>query len=170
MSSTVTINTRDYTIYGSFDDAEGYWNGLLGVNADRWRDSDLPTKQRALVQAGLLLDRLTYVDAAATFVLRDALSAFPKACYEIAGSLIVDPTVFSSITSGSNVRKVQSAGGDTIEFFNPTLGITGRFPVNIQELIGPYIQGSSGGVSSGSFATGTDATPLEYDYGITKAD
>lgn len=154
---TITINSTDHTIYGTSDGANVYWESSLGGTADAWADN-AAKRDRALVQATRLIDRIQWIETADTFAERDAIQAFVDASYEIAGLLIVDPTFFTSETSGSNVKAIYAGDGVGVQFWAPTLGITGRFPVQIQELIGAYLVGQSGGLVSGSFSSGTTAS------------
>lgn len=170
MSEVVVINGKNYTVYGTSQGALDYWNAGIGKTYDAWVKASPTKRLSGQVNAARLLDRQLYVDAANSFAARDSILAFQTASYELAGTLILNPDLFEQITSGSNVKKIDAGGGVAVEFFNPTLGITGRFPVNVQELIGVYLSGSASGATSGSSASGTSATPLEYDYSITVAD
>lgn len=154
MSGTVTINGTVYTVYGTRVAADAYWESSLGDTADAW-DSEPEKRDRALVQARRLIDRIAWIDTADTFAERDAIQAFQDASYEIAGLLIVDPSFFTSDLSGKNIKAIYAGDGVGVQFFMPTLGITGRFPIQIQELLGQYLAGAATGSVSGSFSSGT---------------
>jgi len=171
---TVSINSNNFTIYGTSAAADIHWDGSIGDTATLWAASDDDTRAKGLVSATRLLDRQRYVDAAATFSLRDAITAFQTACYELAGMIIENPSLVTDATSGQNIKRVDAGGGVGVEFFSPTLGITGRFPTNIQELIGEYLAGAEGGEISGSYVSGTgesstfgDTNPNDL-YGLTR--
>jgi hypothetical protein len=153
---SVTIGGNPYTVYGTSTLAGIYWTGRqIGPMYDAWSKASADKKASAQVMAYDILERQLYVDAAATFDLRDAIQAFRDASYQLAAMILADPNVYSQVTSGKNIKKVEAAVGTSVEFFNPTLGISGRFENNIQELIGQYLKSSSGGEVSGSFASGT---------------
>lgn len=161
MADTVTIGGNSYTIYGTKAASLVYWTGMLGPVADRWATTLTGTPaniDKALNMAGVLIDRQAWGDAAATVALRNAIPAFAQASYEMAGLLLIDPGLFTAIMSGKNIKRVSPGGGVEIEFFNPTLGITGRFPIEIQELIGEYLAGAEGGEFAGSWSSGTTST------------
>lgn len=174
---TVTIGSTSYTIYGTRAAADEYWAAMLGQAATAWEDADDADADKALVSATRLLDRQSYVEEAETFALRDAienadgLEVFQVACYELAGALLVDPTLLSTPTSGKNIKRVSAVEGTEVEFFAPTLGITGRFPTQVQELIGDYLAGAEIGSVSGSFSSGTDQETSfpGGDYDISRA-
>jgi hypothetical protein len=167
MSGTVTINGTDYTIYGTRAAADAYWESSLGPYADAW-EANTVKRDRALVQARRLLDRIQWIAEADTFAERDAIENFQLASYEIAAALIVDPNLFTSETSGKNIKAIYAGDGVGVQFFMPTLGITGRFPVQIQELIGVYLAGQQAGSVSGSYSSGT--SPSDSAGGTTMGE
>lgn len=161
MSGTVTINATSHFVYGTRAAADVYWESSLGPYAVAWAAATGTaggTRDKALVQAARLIDRVVWIDEADTQAERDAIEAFELASYEIAAGLILDPTLFTSETSGKNVKAIYAGDGVGVQFFAPTLGITGRFPVQIQELIGLYLAGQGTGAVSGSYSSGTDAS------------
>lgn len=156
MSGTVTINATIHTIYGTRAAADIYWESMIGPTADAWA-ANVAKRDKALVMAGRLLDRIQWISIADTFEERDALQVFQYAAYEIAAGLMIDPGLFTSSTSGKNIKAVYSGDGVGVQFFLPTLGITGRFPTQIQELIGAYLAGNARSTYGGSYATGTSS-------------
>ena len=174
---TVTIGGASYDVYGTLAGAVTHWQAGLGAPAVAWGDANEAARSKALVNAYRLLERQRWLTEYNTFLLRDAVVKIQEASYEIAGVLLVDPSLLTSETSGKNIKSVGGAGVPTVEFFNPTLGITGRFPINIQELLADYLAGESGGVVSGSFSSGTDGTQTStagdvtgyFTYGLTKS-
>ncbi len=158
MADTVTISANTYTIYGTRAAAVIYWAAMLGPVATAWAAASSGTIDKALRMAAVLIDRQDWLDDYDTVAERDAIQAFKTASYEMAGLFLVDPGLFTAITSGQNVKRVSAGGGVEVEFFNATLGITGRFPVEIQELIGQYLAGSNDGGIAGSWSSGTATT------------
>lgn len=174
---TVTIAGQSYEVYGTYAGAVTHWQAGLGAPALAWGDANEATRNKALVNAYRLLERQQWLSEFSTFALRDAVENIQEASYEIAGAILVDPTLLTSETSGKNIKSVGGAGVPTVEFFNPTLGISGRFPINIQELLTGYLAGESGGSVSGSFSSGTDGSqssvagtvPGYFSYGLVKS-
>lgn len=160
MDTVALTGGQSYSVYGTFAASSTYWAGLLGPAATRWNATATTNddRKRALNQATLLIDRQQYVADADSRGKRDAIAVFAQVCYEIAGALLLDPSLWTQISSGSNVKKVSPGGGVDVEFFNPTLWISGRFPIQIQELIGPYLLGEAGVGVSGSFSSGTTSS------------
>ena len=83
--------------------------------------------------------------------------AIIKATYILAGMIIEDPGVLTLEASGSNAKKVK-AGPVEVEFWTTTFGWSGRFAVQIQELVGQYLAGMTVGSLSGSVSYGTDGS------------
>lgn len=171
--STITIGAYDYEVLGSVTGAGGadeYHNGSIGTGYDEWNASaDADKKGRCLNSATRILNRQTWVDEAATHALRDAITAFREAAYEMAAAIFVDPdSVQAAATSGSNIASV-GAGPASVSFFRPTLGFTGRFEVRVQELIGSYLSGSNAVVSE-AWGTDTESAFDDADrYSIDRA-
>lgn len=172
MSDTITIGETEHTIYGSLEDADEHWASTLGGEADAWQASidadaaaleedppETPPEKRkkALVMARRLIDRITWIDSADTFEERDAIENFQLASYEMAGLMLVNPKFYQAETSGKNIKAIYAGDGVGVQFWAPTLGITGRFPVQIQELIGQYLGSASTESISGSWSSGTTA-------------
>lgn len=169
---SLTINTDTYEIYGSEAACAKYLGARLGAIGTTWANATVTDRQKAQVMAHDLLERQRWVDDYSTFAARDAEEDFQNAAYELTGAILADPTVYTAETSGKNIKKVEAAVGVSVEFFLPTLGISGRFPMAVQELIGQYLASASQGSISGSFASGTtDQTTDTFDIGrfdITK--
>lgn len=167
---TVTIAATPYTIYGTSALAATYWAGrLIGPLSTAWTAASVDQKASAQVMAYDILERQTYIEGADTFAERDVIQAFRDASYQLAAMMLADSATYTQETSGKNVKKVEAAVGLSVEFFAPTLGITGRFPTNIQELIGQYLAGT--GSVSGSYASGTTDQVSAFGsdtYGINK--
>lgn len=183
----ITINGNDHDSYADVIFGDQYWEGMLGPEADKWAAAAEPQKQKALLNATLIIDNELYVSDANTQDLRYALAdasgrlVFRMACADLAGQLLLNPGLNDKSTSGSNVQRIDAGDGTAVRFFNPTLGETGRFPVRVQKLVGAYLQGTSPQGISGSYSTGTTSygpdstpnTPFDVDgdgYGITNGN
>lgn len=173
---SVVIGGDTFQIYGTSAGADSYWRAELSAV---WSTATPDQKASALVNATRLLDRMNWKGAPVGVPQIDVVLQWPrtgvtdrdgaavssaavpdqviKATYELARMLRTNPALMTDVTSGKNIKRVQ-AGPTEVEFFNPTLGISGRFPQNITELIGQFLDGSSGGAVSGSASYGTDGT------------
>lgn len=188
----ITINASNYQVYQDVANTDKYWQAMVGPYADAWvLAANAAKKPLALVQATRLLDRVLWQGLPVGVPLTDVVLQWPRtgvvdakgnavssasvpnliivADMELAAALILDPSIFTTEMSGANVKKVDAGGGVGVEFFVPTLGITGRFPQQIQELIGQFLSGSTGGALSGSFSTGTTGTQTSA-FGTTTGD
>lgn len=167
---TVNVNGSNYTVYGDFADANTYLNGAIGAGPDAWNAStDDDAKARAVVAAFRYLETMRWqgtktVSSQATQWPRTGVvdgysvavdtATVPtdviNAQYELAGIFMADPTVYSALTSGSNVKRVAAKGVD-VEFFRPTdvPGSSTKMPVVVQRMVGQYL-GSA--VSTGGAA------------------
>jgi hypothetical protein len=176
---TVTIATVDYEVYGDEAGADAYWGGGLGDGATAWAAADATQHKKALVAATRLLDRQPWQGTAVGTPVIDVVLQWPrsgvsgvadnevpdaivKGSYELAAAILSDTSILNAAVSGSNVRAVK-AGSVEVEFFTNTLGISGRLPAQVQDLVGQYLQGAGAGASS-SISYGTDGTSeSEYD-------
>lgn len=83
------------------------------------------------------------------------------ACCELANALISDQSILNS-SQGTNTQRLK-AGPAEIWYFRPTTGT--RFPLIVNELIGPYLTNSAG--ISSPFVSGTDAVSELDEYELT---
>lgn len=164
--STITIDGDDYIIYDDLILANKYNKLALGTRGQLWKDADDDKKGTYLVNARMLIDRQSYIGSAATFDLRNAIEVFREASYEIATMLMANPDIMTQVTSGSNIKRVAVDGGPSVTYFNPTLGISGKFDQNIMDLIGAYLASNATSGTSGSFSSGTDGTHTSIDQGV----
>jgi hypothetical protein len=165
---TVTIEGLAHDSYATAEEADAY---LAASINSAWRDlKDKDQANRALVEASRLIDRQkcegTKTDEAqATAWPRDGISggadgetpaAVVAATCELASAFISGETdALTSPSTGSNTIRSLRAGSVAIDYFLPDAIAATRFPLIIQELLGRYLAGSSGGVS-GPVATGVD--------------
>lgn len=175
--ATVTIGSDIFSVYALTSspvvDLTSYWNGRLGATATAVAAATTDNKARALVMAADWIDRVArfsgtptvpgqprafprngatcYSDSVPNGTTPDEV---PKAEFEIAGLMLVDPDQASASGTGSNVRGVK-AGSASVEFFIPTLGnplFDTRLPTPANDLLKCLF----GGVALTNFASGTD--------------
>jgi hypothetical protein len=160
---TVTINAVDYDVYADLDTADEFL--AADFSADAWRaETVVDQKARADVTATRLLDRIRWAGEKTD---PDQLHAFPRT--GITGldeDTVPQPIIDASIvlaklihagssvdsqpsTQSGNIRR-QQAGSVSIEYFFPLDDPT-RLPVEIEELIAPYLATAA----FGSLAFGT---------------
>jgi hypothetical protein len=168
--ATITIDGVDYLSYAAVADADAYLGGSLSEGAVAWRaESDADTKGRALVEASRLIDRQSW---AGTKSEEGQLTSWPRsgitdvdeyavpqavidATCELAGAFLAEQTdVLGSGTTENAMRRFK-AGSVEIEYFRGAGAAPTRFPLVVQELLGPYLAGG-GSFIGGLFASGTD--------------
>lgn len=168
----IVIGAVTYKVYGltsdAVQDADDYFGARLGATA--WTGATTLQKQQALVTSARFLDRgmlwsgkktsstqplqwprdgaMCRGDAVADGTIPDDIA---RGEFELALALLEDESIQDS--SGSNQKRVK-AGSAEVEFFRPTEGDAGRFPVPVQELVACYGAGSA--TAAGPFADGTD--------------
>lgn len=188
----ITINATNYQVYQDVANTNKYWQAMVGQYANAWNLAANAAKQpMACVQATRLLDRVLWQGLPVGVPVVDTVLQWPRtgvvdalgnavsslsvpnqivvANMELSAAILLDDSIFTTEMSGSNVKKADAGGGVGVEFFVPTLGITGRFPQQIQELIGQFLRGAAGGAQSGSFSSGTDGTETSA-FGTTVGD
>jgi hypothetical protein len=175
--TTVTISAINYSVYALVSDpvteATNYFNGQLSPSATAWAAATADNRARALVTAARWLDRAVAWSGTKTSASQPL--AWPRdnatcngtnlgtnivpdsivyAQFELAGLILVDPTIAVGPGTGSNIKRVK-AGSAEVEFFTGTLGTSSdtRLPLVAHDLV-KCLYGSSGG-SGGSFVTGT---------------
>lgn len=165
---SVTIGSSTYEVYGTTAGLAEYANGSLTFAATYTAAlaASSSSPARALVEATRMLTLQPWADDADADV-DTAQTAVVTAAYELALAALADAAVFATTSTDKLVRKVE-AGGAAVEFFAPTIG--GRFPSRVMELIGPLLEGATGGtVTTGAYATGVDGLSQFDDadaYGI----
>lgn len=155
MSETLTL-TGGATgqTYGTLAAATTYITAGLGEAYTAWLALAADDKKRALIGATRYLDRQRWVATADTFAERDAIAAFPLACYELAALAGADPTVLTRADQGSNIASV-GAGGASVTYFNPTsarFGSASKLPQAAQDLVGAYLATATGGTAIGGLS------------------
>lgn len=161
--------------YASVSDADAYFATRLGASG--WTSltgsAGTDTKGQALITATRMIDRQRWAGVPATGNNVNSSLAWPRSgvtdkygdavtstglptdlvigCEELALSLLEDESVQDTVAGGSNTKRVK-AGQVEVEFFRPTLGVLGRFPQVVQELLSQFLAGAgsvAGGVVSG---------------------
>lgn len=155
--------------YDTVANATTYFSGRLG--ADAWTDATTDQKGQALITATRMIDRQRWAGTQVDYDNSDlawprsgvtdrygnsvASDAIPEdlmiGFYELALSLLEDESVQDTPAGGSNTKRVK-AGSVEVEFFRPTLGVLGRFPQVVQELLAQFLAGANsntGGLVSG---------------------
>lgn len=192
--STVTISTYDYSVYAltadPVADADEYF--AAHIDAAEWTASTTDGKKKLLVSATRLLDRAvrwsgTQTDPDTPQPLqwpRDGATCRDTALddgvtpdnlvlgsFELALALAKDPNLLTSTGTGTNIQTA-SAGAASVTYFRSTQGTLSdlRLPINIWDLVGCYVEGSSGGTGiTGSLDFGTDVEPY-FDDGTNEFD
>lgn len=177
--STVTIGADVFSVYAltadPVADLTTYWNGRLGATATVVSAATSTNKKRALVMAADWIDRVARFSGTPTVPgqprawPRDNASCYsdpitsgttpdevPKAEFEVAGLMLVDPDQASGSGTGSNVRGVK-AGSASVEFFVPTLG-NPQFDTRLPTPANDLLKCLYGGTMETNFASGTDKT------------
>jgi hypothetical protein len=131
-----------------------------------------------------MLDRFVLTDPASGAVITSATpvgnvpTPIKYAEYELALGLLSDSAnaIQSTPGAGSNVRSTSQSDkvGDlstssSIEYFNRTLGVLGRFPQIVQELLRPYLGAGSAALLA-PFAAGLDTERIfdrDRDFGFS---
>ena len=166
--STVTIASNTYNVYVDQASCAAYLAASITVPALAWTAASSTLQAQSMVMASRMLDRQTWqgqqnggplqwprtnvVDqfgnaVAPTTIPQDIINGF---C-ELAAMLISDPALQDQLSSKWNIASFTS-GPATVNYFHPQQG--GRFPMVVQELVGPYLAATAdeGG------AYGTDTT------------
>jgi hypothetical protein len=137
---SVAIDSQDYDVYADITTADLYLNAAS--HAASWRAlTDDVDKARYLVTATRLLDRQTWLDTYNTQALRFAETAIINASIELALALLDGSTVQDRQTNAERI-KAMTAGSVSITNFRGVDDPT-RFPQIVQELLAPYLGGSS---------------------------
>ena len=172
---TVTIAAETFTVYGTTAGLASRANGsstyYAAYTAAVAADSD--DVNRKHVEATNLIAALPFEDDAnADPDTADATVAL--ACYDLVLASLLDASVLTATSTGSNVKKLE-AKGVSIENFAPVAG--SRFPSRVMALLGPLLEGasvtgSSSAVGTGGYVSGT-STCSDFDpcdrYGLTEA-
>jgi hypothetical protein len=167
---TVTISATDYAVYADLPAANAFLAADFG--ATDWRaETDTDEQKRALVTATRLLNRLNWAadrdwprpgtddtqTAAVPQPVIDASIALAKLIHS--GSKVDS----QPSTQTGNIRS-QRAGSVAIEYFFPLDDPT-RLPVEISELIGPYLAGATIGGALASGTCGKSITCRDFETG-----
>lgn len=176
---TVNVDGTNFVVYGTLTAADAFHKVSLDSAGKAFKAADDDTRASGLVNATRLLDRVPWqgepvstpvidsvlqwprsgvTDRNGNAVAEDAVpDAIEKACYVLAAMIVENPATMTEEQSGSNVKRVK-ADKVEVEFWTDTLGLSGRFAVQVQELVGQYLAGAGIGSLSGSVSYGTDGS------------
>ncbi len=162
--ATLTIGANSYTVYGltsdPLDDANDYF--AAHIDAAEWTAATDDTKKKALVSSFRMIEREdwsgeTLVDPQATDWPRTGATRGGETVadgtpddiavgeFEFALSLLKDASLLGKNTTASNIQSV-AAGSANVSFFYPLPGVATRWPLVVNDLLAPYLAGSSAGV------------------------
>jgi hypothetical protein len=142
-----TVSTTD-TAYCTTDEAQAYFDGRL--NADAWDDASSANKQKALIHATRLIERLNFkgektVDTQSLQFPRDNDTSIPTdikyACSEIALALLdgIDPEL-----EFDNLKMVSQGYANTRSTYDPDLPVehiaAGIPSVTAWRFLKPYLR------------------------------
>jgi hypothetical protein len=197
--ATVSLGANDYVVYVDQASTQKYLAASLTTAAVLWSAASPTGAQiQSMIMASRMLDRLIWQGVPVNPPVMDSVLQWPRsnvivngvpvdpttipddlqrAMMELAAAVLADPTLYTTETSGSNIKEIDAGGGVKVEFFVPTLGDSGRYPIQILELIRDYLSGGAdSGTFSGSSASGADGTatsefgtlPNELGYGLNR--
>lgn len=173
---TVTIGSNTYNVYGTQADAVVYLSASLKDAAKAWIAATAATQAASLVEVARMLNRQSW--AGAVTVDGQAL-AWPRqnvtvggvavdsatvpgnvmlASYELAAAVLADPTIVDKTDETQNIASLQ-AGSVSISYFRPTPGA--RFANVVQELLAPYLSGSTSTRTRGFASTADDTSAFD---------
>ncbi len=190
--SSVSIGGVAFTVYGSQVGIDEYMKGHSDAAA--WVAADGNTKNRARVTAARSFDRMKWLGTPTDPTTPQALQwprdgvkdsfgqdtsgvtppAIEKGNWEWALELVKNGAI-ANATPGTNTKRTRTSDQvDVIkvevetEFFKSTIGRSTRFPVAVQELVQPYLAGSSSRIG---FASGTAEVSVfttdDLDFGFS---
>ena len=189
---TVTIGTSTYTVYADVATCDAYMEGSMSENAVAWRAlTEADDKGRYLVQMTRTLDRQQWkgektdptnehdwprMNTGVPGVVDDAVPQdIIDACCEGAAALS-NGANFETTLSQTSMIQSMSAGSVSISYFYPNVSTViggARFPVNIQELLWPYLgfgTGAAGTQIGAAQSFGTDGkSATDADFGLNRA-
>jgi hypothetical protein len=173
VSETLTLTSGSTGLtYGTLALATTYLDGAIGDVYVAWGNLEPDDQKRTLISATRYLDRQAWNATAESFALRDAIAAFPLACYELAALAGSDPSVLVALDQGSNIASV-GAGGASVTYFNPTsarFGSAATLPPVAQAMVGGYLAtAATSGPRGGYGLAGADENPFDEssDYDVT---
>jgi len=180
--ATVTIGSTEYTVYSDVATANTYFNGSTQfTDWDPFTDDE---KSRGLVSSTRLIERQQWlgeveVEGQALAFPRTGLNDCQGDTVTAAESLVIateaSQLLALDILEGDDVEtnistedltKRLKAGSVEIENFRAQLGTSTRFSLDVMELIGCFLAGSS--AIAGSISTGTDGEALDDDLSLNR--
>lgn len=185
--TTITIGSRDYTVYVDSDYVDGYADGAVSAGAVAWRAiTDAEEKSRLIVATTRLVDRqswagdravdgqpLAFPRTGLTDLEGDTLGSdelpaeFLDGFCELVLAMAGGAEVETLATTESNVGSLK-AGPVAITFWRGvSSALAARFPLSVNELFGRWLAGGRPVV--GGVATGTDGeSDFDDDWSIAE--
>lgn len=196
-TSLVTFGGTNFTVYGDLAGVNSY---LLGHSskAAAWQALDATGKNRARLTATRSFDRQAWVGTVTDLVTPQPL-AWPRTgvtdrngvaiadnvippdilfgFYEWVGDVASVPAI-TGATPGSNTKAVKSSKkvdvitvSEETQFFRATIGQVARFPTEVLEWIGSYLDSAAAGAGELAYASGLDGvesafTDAAMDFGF----
>lgn len=162
--ATVTIGSNSYQTYRTLAQTSAYLEA--DASADAWRAAEADPQSRAIVTATRTLDRMPWRGSKTE---SDQTKAWPRSGIDGVEDdetpqaiLDAESELANFITNGTDVLngtteqnvKRQAAGSVSIEYFR-SFTDPSRLPLAVQELLKPYLAGSSS--ADGAYSFGTDS-------------
>lgn len=178
--ATITIGSVTYTVYSDVSDADDYFNGSSQFSD--WDALTTAEKQRGLVSSTRLLERQTW-QGSKTSSSQDLAwprtgvtdrdgeavdsATIPAEIIEASQLLALDIALGQSVESSTtteDLNKRIKAGSVEIEKFRADKETITRFPLDVTELLSPFL--SSNVSVAGSLSFGTDGEALDdiFDF------
>lgn len=149
---TVTIGSDTFDVYGTTAGLTSHANGSAAYYA-AFSAATTTARDRTHVECSRLIAAMPFDDDA-NAAPATATGAVVTACYELTLAALADPSVLTSSSSGSNVKRA-GAKGTEVEFFGPKRG--GRFPDRVMVYLSALLATPS---SSTSLSGGAYASPV----------
>jgi hypothetical protein len=190
--STVTIGANTFNVYGDQASATAYLSASLSKAATAWAAATTQTQASAMVMAARMLDRQTWqgtmnggplqwprasvVDKYGTAVNAGTIPTdILNGSYELAAILLSDPALQDQINNTFNIHSFSTGPASVTYFGRQTAG---RFPMVVQELVGPYMarmanQGGALGSDTSGASAADDSTSISQfndvdTYGLSR--
>lgn len=154
MSEIVTLTTGGSgTIYGSLAAALAYVDTVVGAAFRAWESASPDAQKRSLLSATRYLDRQGWIAAAESFALRDVITAFQEAAYELAVLVTADEGALST-QGGSDIASISDNGG-SVTFFGRTSPTPIPAPAHV--LVGAYLASAAMSGPDGGYGLSGDS-------------
>lgn len=185
--ATVTIGSNTYTVFGDNDDALVYFTG--STKYDEWVAYTTDQQNRGLVSAtrmlsaqswggtltsvspttGLPFPRTGLTDCDGTEIDSETTPEDLVNASFLLALYILDGTIVTTTNTTQNATKRLKADTVEIEYFRLSPDVAGgRWPQDIQDLIGCFLASGTSTISGG-ISYGTDGTPADTDFTVSES-